>query len=704
MAGCLARYNAGAILTPAILDKFMKAPDLTRVRNIGIAAHVDAGKTTLTERALYYAGVSHKIGEVHEGAAHMDYLAEEQAHGITIMSALTRLPWQDHIIQLIDTPGHVDFTVEVERSMRVLDGCIIVLDGVRGVEPQTETVWRQRTRFQLPTLFFINKMDRPGADFERALETIRTRLGGEPVAVTVPLPQQGGVVHLIDKTLLTFGGDKGERVETTPCPDAVWEALRPLRESLLLTVAEMDDVLAEQVLSEQEPTAAAVWAALRQATLHGKAYPCFSGSALRNQGVQPLMDAVVKLLPAPTERPPAIAQRLDGGEEPIVMDANGPLVAVAFKVQLWEGRRHVFVRLYRGVLKSGDKVAIPGPGGKVEEERVARLFDVDANHKTRIEQAFAGEIVLLAGLRHATTGDTLCAPEHPLLLERIEAREPVLGLAIEPVSSEDEERLLEALDKLQQEDPTLRLEEDKETGQRILRGMGELHLQIACERLQREFNQSVRVGKPSVVVRETIAQSASAEALFQRVFEQDGKTLELKARARVTASPLPRGAGVTVTAQPTVLPPGAALTPVQAEAIAAGAQDGALSGPTEGAPLQDLDVRVDEVELFGAASNAQALRVAVAEAVRRAIVQAGEVVLRPIMFTEVIAPEEDIGAVLGDLQARHAMIHATTTLSGVTAITCDCALDRLLGYITELRSLTRGRGQFTMRFERFDVA
>jgi len=681
-----------------------KPPALAHVRNLGIAAHVDAGKTTLTERILYYAGVSHKIGEVHEGAAHMDYMAEEQVHGITIMSAVTKVPWQENMIQLIDTPGHVDFTIEVERSLRVLDGCIIVLDGVRGVEPQTETVWRQRTKFQLPALFFINKMDRPGADFGYALQTIRTRLAGEPVVVTAPLPEPGAVVHLIDKTLLTFKGEKGERVEAIPCPEAIWESLRAYRESLLLTVAEMDDALAEQVLAEQEPAADQIWNALRQATLQGKAYPCFAGSALRNQGVQPLMDAVIKLLPAPTERPPAIAQRLDGGEESVAMDPKGPLVALAFKVQLWEGRRHVFVRLYRGCLEAGDLVAIPGGQGQVEQERVARLFDVDANHKTRIEQACAGEIVLVAGLRHATTGDTLCDPNHPLLLERIEAREPVLGLAIEPASGEDEERLLEALDKLQQEDPTLRLEEDPETGQRILRGMGELHLQIACERLQREFNQAVRVGTPSIVIRETISQTTGGEALFHRLFEQEGKALELKARARVTVIPLPRGQGIKILSQPRVLPEGASLNSVQVEAVAAGAADGAVGGPVEGAPLQDLEVRVDEVELFGAASNAQALRVAVAEAVRRALAQAGGIVLRPIMFTEVVVPEEEVGAVLGDLQARHAVIHATTTLGGITAIRCDCALDRLLGYITALRSLTHGRGQFTMRFERFDVA
>ncbi len=681
-----------------------KAPDLSRVRNIGIAAHVDAGKTTLTERILYYAGVSHQIGEVHEGAAHMDYLAEEQVHGITIMSAVTRVPWQNHVIQLIDTPGHVDFTIEVERSMRVLDGCVIVLDGVRGVEPQTETVWRQRTRFKLPALFFINKMDRPGADFNRALETIRERLAGEPVAVTVPLPEQGAVVHLIDKTLLTFAGEKGEQVQAVPCPDAIWNSLRHHREGLLLAVAEVADALAEQVLADQEPAVADIWAALRQATLRGKAHPCFAGSALRNQGVQPLREGVVRLLPSPTERPPALAHRLDGGEEAVAMNPNGPLVALAFKVQLWEGRRHVFVRLYRGSLKPGDPVVIPGPDGALEKERVARLFDVDASRKTRLEQAFAGEIVLLAGLRRATTGDTLCDPDQLLLLERIEAREPVLGLAIEPVSSVDEERLLAALDKLQQEDPTLRLEEDKETGQRILRGMGELHLQIACERLQREFNQPVRVGTPSVVIRETISQSASGEALFHRMLEQEGKNLELKARARVIVMPLPRGTAVKVISQPQVLPEGASLSPLQAEAVEAGAGDGAISGPLEGALLQDLEVRVDAVELFGTASTPQALRVAVAEAVRRALAQAGAVVLRPLMFTEVVVPEEDVGSVLGDLQSRHAMIHATTTLSGITSITCDCALDRLLGYITALRSLTHGRGQFTMRFERFDVA
>ncbi|MDQ5907977.1 MAG: elongation factor [Pseudomonadota bacterium] len=683
-----------------------KSPDLARVRNIGIAAHVDAGKTTLTERMLYYAGVSHKIGEVHEGAAHMDYMVEEQTHGITITAAVTRLPWREHLIQLIDTPGHVDFTIEVERSMRVLDGCVIVLDGVRGVEPQTETVWRQRTRFRLPALFFINKLDRPGADFSRALATVQERLGVEPVAVTVPLPDYDGtVVHLIDKTCWRFAGERGELVEVTPCDAVTWERMRPWRESLLLAAAEMDDALAELVLAEEEPEPEAVWAALRQATLAGKAYPCFAGSALRNQGVQPVMDSVVRLLPSPTERPPSLAHRTDGREETVAMESSGPLAALAFKVQMWEGRRHVFARLYRGTLKPGDEVAIPGPNGTLRQERVARLFDVDAHHRTRLEEATAGQIVLMAGLRWATTGDTLCAPGYPLWLERIETREPVLGLAIEPYSSGDEEKLLEALDKLQQEDPTLRVEEDAETGQRVLRGMGELHLQIAGERLQREFNVPIRVGRPDVVTRETIERAAEADSLFHRVMEQpDGKRLEMRVWAKVAVEPLARGTGVTVMAEPQVRGTGAELSPPQREAVAGGAGDVLANGPVTGSALQDVRVRVLEVELFGALSSPQALRIAVAEAVRKALQRAGGLMLRPIMATEVVVPEHEVGTVMGDLQSRRAVIRDTTTLGDMTTIHCDCALDRLLGYITDLRGMTRGRGQFTMTFDRFDVA
>ncbi len=682
-----------------------KAPDLLCVRNIGIAAHIDAGKTTLTERMLYYAGVSHKIGEVHEGAAHMDYMAEEHRHGITITAAVTCLPWQAHLIQLIDTPGHVDFTIEVERAMRVLDGCVLVLDGVRGVEPQTETVWRQRTRFQLPTLFFVNKLDRPGANFDAVLATIGKQLGVEPVAVTVPLPEYDGtVIHLINKTRLYFEGEQGEIVRERPCDDALWEWARPWRESVLLAAAEMDDVLAEQVLGGQEPDPAHVWVALRQAVLAGKVYPCFAGSALRNQGVQPLMDSVIQLLPSPAERPPSMAKLPDGGEVEVAMDAKGAFVALAFKVQMWEGRRHVFARLYRGMLKPGDEIIIPDSGGTTRRERVARLFEVDANRKIRLEQAVAGQIVLLAGLRWASTGDTLCAPDQPLWLERIATHEPVLGLAIEPKSSIDEGKLLEALEKLQQEDPTLCVDEDQETGQRILRGMGELHLQIAAERLLREFNLDIRVGQPDVVLRETIEYSSEADSRFHRVVEQaDGKTLEMKAWVHVAVEPLARGAGVTIVIEPQVKPERAELHPEQQQALSDGIDDVLMSGAVTGRPMQDVAVRVHAVELFGILSSPQALRVAVAEALRQAFAQAGSLILRPMMANEVIVPESDIGTVLGDLQARHAVIHDTVSQGETTTIHCACALDRLLGYITDLRSMTHGRGQFTMRFDHFDV-
>lgn len=681
----------------------MKQPDFSDLRNIGIIAHVDAGKTTLTERILFYSGASHKIGEVHDGAAHMDYLEEEKAHGITITSAVTKAPWREHTIQLVDTPGHVDFTIEVERSMRVLDGCVVVLDGVRGVEPQTETVWRQRDRYALPALFFVNKMDRPGADFDHTLNSLRKRLHAVPAPVTVPLAEHNAVVHLIERQLLRFAGEQGEQVQTEICNDQLWEALRPYREALYLAAADADDELAERVLMGEEPEPQALWRGLRAATLTGRVQPCFGGSALRNLGVQPLLDAIIRLLPSPLDRPPSMAHRLDGSAESVVMEPKGPLAGLAFKVQMWEGRRHVFARIYRGTLKPGDEVLVPRPGGDSIKEHVARIFDVDADKRTHMQEAFAGQIVLLAGLRHVTTGDTLCSPKAPLALERIEAREPVLSLAIEPLAADQEKKLLEVLDKLVQEDPTLQVQEDPDTGQRLLRGMGELHLQILLERMQREFGLSLRSSRPAVALRVTPAGIASAQEVFAQALEGEQATREVKARARVSVRPLERRAGVRVVVEPTVAPPGASLSALQMEALAAGARDLLASDPVEGVPLQDLEIRVDEIELFGAASRPEALRVAVSRAVRKALLQAGGRLLRPIMRTEVVVPDESLGTVLGDLQARQASIQGTETEGSNVAIRCDVALDRLLGYSTDLRSMTRGRGQFTMEFDCFDT-
>jgi elongation factor G len=685
-----------------------KPSPLSHVRNIGIAAHVDAGKTTLTERILFYTGASHKIGEVHDGAAHMDYMAEEQRHGITITSAVTKAPWQGHLLQIVDTPGHVDFTVEVERSMRVLDGAILVIDGVRGVEPQTETVWRQRCRFNLPVLFFINKMDRPGADYRHSLASLRQRLGAEPVPVTVPLPEGAtrypSVVHLIEQRLIGFTGDQGTELIDEPCPDDIWELFADEREALLMACAEQDEDLADRVLSGEDPEPEELWTALRQGTLAGTHFPCFGGSALRNLGVQPLLDGVIKLLPAPLDRPPSLALRPDGSEEEVALDAKGSLVALAFKVQMWEGRRHVFARLYRSQLKPGDKVQFLTADGRILTEMVSRIFDVDAGRKTGLDLAKAGDIVLLAGLRHATTGDTLCTPGHLLRLERIEAREPVLGLAIEPTAGTDEDKLLEALQKVLEEDPTLRLEEDPETGQRLLRGMGELHLAIVIERLDREFRVGVRSGRPAVAVRETILGSGTGDQIHATPPIIEQKIPERRARVVVAVEARARGAGIQISDDiPEVLPAGATLNLEQAAAVRAGLHAALEAGPLLGTPVEDVAARILRVEVFGAASTPEALRAAAARAIHKALEEASPAPLKPLMALEVVAPEENLGAVLGDLQSRHALIRATRAEGDRITIDCEVALEKVLGYTTDLRSQTQGRGQFSMEFERFDL-
>jgi elongation factor G len=674
-------------------------PNLDRVRNIGIAAHVDAGKTTLTERILYYTGANHRIGEVHEAAAHMDYLPEEREHGITITTAVTRCPWKDHAIQVVDTPGHVDFTIEVERSMRVLDGAIIVMDGVRGVEPQTETVWRQAKQFDIPRLLFINKMDKPGADFFASLDMVEERLGGNPVPICIPL-EDGSVIDLVDQKHIRFSGNLGQDTTVGEIPEEHLDLVELYRESTLLAAAEEDEELEELVLMEEEVDPEQVWAALRKATIEGRIHPAFGGSSLRNWGVQPILDGVLKLLPSPKERPASSAKTLDGEECIVEMVNDGPMVALAFKVQMWEGRRHVFARIYRGTLKPGDKIRI---AGKDKEERVARVFDVDANTKKRLDHAEAGQIVLLAGLRFTTTGDTICSAEQELLLEAIEAKEPVLGLAIEAESTKDESKMLEAIAKVCEEDPTVRFEEDEETGQRILRGMGELHLQIIFERLQREFKLKIRAGRPRVTVRETISGSGSATITLDRTIRVGDKELKLKAKAKAVASPNVRGGGIDFTVQPSILPPGSSLSSDQLQAIESGVKDSLMGGPIEGAPLEDVKVQLEEVSLFEGASTPQALRIVAAQAVREALIDAGGIKLQPIMKIEVVVPDEYVGGVQGDLLSRHSIITGQKSSMGATSLLGECPLEKLLGYMTELRSMTRGRGTFTMEFSRFDA-
>jgi elongation factor G len=674
--------------------------ELGRVRNIGIAAHVDAGKTTLTERVLFYTGASYKIGEVHDGNTVTDWMPEEQEHGITITAAVVQCPWKDHLIQVVDTPGHVDFTIEVERSMRVLDGAIIVMDGVRGVEPQTETVWRQANKHRVPRLVFVNKMDRPGADFDRTLASIQSRLRDAPVPVAVPSPDERVVLHCIEQMAYSFSGERGEEVTRRPLADWEAEKLAPYRETLLLAMAEHDEALADKVLMEEEVSEKEVWAVLRRLTIEGKVRPVFSGSALRNWGVQVILDAVLKLLPNPLERPPSIAKRPDGTEEKVMMGVDGPLAGLVFKVQLFEGRRHCFVRLYRGRLEPGDEVRI---GTTDTVERAARVFEVNATKKGRLDRAEAGQIVLVAGLRWASTGDTLCSPDHPLLLERIDARDPVVGLAIEPKSTADEEKMVEVLRKVCEEDPTLRFEEDAETGQKILKGMGELHLQIVFERIAREFQLDLSVGKPRVVHRETVGSAASATGSVDRSIESGGQGLELKAQISARVEPAERGAGVSVRCEPVWEPADFTPTNEQRTAVEQGAKDALAGGPVEGSPLQDVNVSVERVTTFGPASSPQALRIAAATAVREALIKAGGRLMQPIMRLEVMVPEENTGTVLGDLQSRGAVILGHDPEGDTSRILAECGLGALIGYMTDLRSNTRGRGQFVMEFDRFDV-
>jgi elongation factor G len=674
---------------------------LERVRNIGIAAHVDAGKTTLTERVLYYTGASYKIGEVHDGSAHMDWQAEEQEHGITITAAVTQCPWKDHLIQIIDTPGHVDFTIEVERAMRVLDGAVIVMDGVRGVEPQTETVWRQANRFDVPRALFINKMDRPGADFDRALESVEARLGARVVPVCIPDPETLRVLHLIERQAYSFSGENGVDVTVSELTESEVEVVETYRETMLLALADFHDELADIVLMDEEPEPEMVWDALRHATSEGKLRPAFGGSALKNWGVQPLLDALLKIMPNPLQRPSSIGREPESGEMvEVQMDKKGSLVALAFKVQLFEGRRHVFVRIYRGTLKPGMEVSIAGQEGK---ERVARIFGVSANRKTRIDQAVAGQIVLLAGLRNATTGDTLCDADHPVLLEAIQARAPVLGLAIEPDSSKDAEKMLQVLGKITEEDPTLKFEEDEETGQSILSGMGELHLQITFERLKREFGLSLRVGRPRVVHRESVSKSVDVIGGVDRVLEAGEKRIELKASCEARVAPLGRGEGIRLTVEPVWNPGESEPSNEQRAAVEAGARDAVAGGPLEGAPLEDVAISIRQVFTFGSGSSPQALRIAAASAVRDALCQADPVLLQPVMKVEVVVPEENVGSVLGDLQSRSAMILGHASDNGVATIDAECGLTHLIGYATNLRSQTKGKGQFVMEFSRFDV-
>jgi elongation factor G len=691
--------TAPAEAKPAKLSK------LARTRNIGVVAHIDAGKTTVSERFLFYAGRIHKIGEVHDGEAQMDWMPQERERGITITAAATTIDWRGHEIHLIDTPGHVDFTIEVERSLRVLDGAVVVFCGVSGVEPQSETVWRQADGFRVPRLAFVNKMDRAGADFAAVVEEIRTRLGAKPVPIQLPIgaeDQFAGVVDLVSGKALYFSGEEDEAPREDDVPASMADAVAAARERLIEAAADFDDAIATAFLEGQPIETTALKAALRKATNATAIVPVLAGAALRNKGIQPLLDAVCDYLPSPLEVPP-VKGHVPGSEEEQSRppEDTAPFCALAFKVAMDEGRKTVYLRIYSGVLRPGDEIQ---NARTRRNDKIARLFSVHANRRERIERAGAGSIVVAMGLKDTGTGDTLCSPKAPIMLERIVAQEPVIARAIEPKTQAEKEKLDFGLAKLADEDPTFRSGEDAETGQTIIRGMGELHLDIMVDRLRREYGVEANVGRPQVVYRETLGKTGEGEARFERTLEDE--TLFGHARVRVAARPRGSGNSLRMALVKPEVPPGAPKVPEPPPAILEAAMEGAReamrSGP-QGYPFEDIEVVITGIEYRPDASTPAGQKAAVGEALRHASRDAGTRLLEPIMRVEVTAPEQHVGDVLGDLNARRAQIQDVGFRGALRVIVAKVPLRRMFGYSTDLRSATQGRASYSMQFEAYDA-
>jgi elongation factor G len=671
------------------------------IRNIGIMAHIDAGKTTLSERFLFAAGRTHKMGEVHDGAAVMDWMDLERERGITITSAVSTFEWAGHEIHLIDTPGHVDFTVEVERSLRVLDGAVVVFDAVNGVEPQSETVWRQADRYRVPRIALANKMDRVGADFEETLRSMRRHFPDHrSAAAQRPLGAGAafaGFEDLVGRRTIRFLDEDDPRAfETT---EGISPEGEEARRELLGILADVDDAAADALLGDVDLDGPALSAAVRRATLSGRFVPLLCGSALRNKGVPQVLDAVCAWLPSPLDVPSPRGVDSSGKEVAAPAPADdAPLVALAFKVSLLdELRRFVFLRVYSGRVTEGDEV---WNASQRRKERISRVLLMHASQKRRVPSLGAGQIFAVMGLKDTRTGDTLTSPGEDIVLERISGYEPVISAAVEARSLKDRELLLEALARVADEDPSFRFGENPDTGQLLVSGMGELHLEIVAERLRREFHLEVRTGEPQVLLRETITAPAEGEGRFERSLEDE----EIFGQATVRLAPLPRGQGFrfVLSEEARALP---FLRGETLEMAAAGAREAAETGVLEGHPLQDVEVTLTGATWREGASRPFVYKVAVADAVRDAATRAGPVLLQPIMRTEVVLPAEFLGEVLGSLDRRQgSVLDVSDRGEAVKVIEGEAPLRRMFGYATELRSLTQGRAVFTMGFDRFDRA
>jgi elongation factor G len=675
-----------------------QATALERVRNIGIMAHIDAGKTTTTERILYYTGRTHKMGEVHEGAATMDWMEQEQERGITITSAATTAFWRDHRINIIDTPGHVDFTVEVERSLRVLDGAVAVFDSVAGVQPQSETVWRQADKYAVPRIAFINKMDRTGADFFKAVESMVERLGANTVPVQIPVGQEEhhrGVVDLVEMKAITYADDLGANPEVSEIPAELLEQAQEYHHQLIDAIAEFDDELTEAFLEDETSvTPDLIRRALRTGTLQSQITPVLLGSAFKNKGVQPLLDAVIDYLPSPLDVP-AIRGRDPRTEHELSRHAaaDEPFAALAFKVMSdpYVGKLTYF-RVYSGTIKAGDRVVNTTTG---KTERISRILQMHANHREERDEISAGEIAAAVGLKATTTGDTLATETAPIVLESMDFPDPVISVAVEPKTKGDQDKLSQGLQRLAEEDPTFRVRTDEETGQTLIAGMGELHLEIIVDRLKREFKVDANVGRPQVAYRETIGQPV--QKIQGKFVRQTGGRGQY-GHAVIDMAPMPAGEGYEFVDKIV----GGKVPKEYIPSIDLGIQEAMESGVLAGYPVVDIKVELVDGSYHEVDSSEIAFKVAGSMAFKEAMKRAKPKLLEPMMAVEVVTPEDYLGDVMGNLNARRGRVESLEPSGNAQSIKAMVPLSEMFGYATDLRSMTQGRATFTMQFDHYE--
>lgn len=669
---------------------------LEKTRNIGIMAHIDAGKTTTTERILYYTGRIHKIGETHEGASQMDWMEQEQERGITITSAATTAQWNDHRINIIDTPGHVDFTVEVERSLRVLDGAVAVLDAQSGVEPQTETVWRQATTYGVPRIVFVNKMDKIGADFLYSVSTLHDRLQANAHPVQLPIGAEDnfvGIIDLIEMNATFYGDDLGTKIEVREIPDEYRDQAEEYHEKLLEAVAEVDEEIMEKYLGGEEISKEELKAAIRKATCNVEFFPVLCGSAFKNKGVQLMLDAVVDYLPAPTDVPSIKGTLPDTGEEVFRHSSDDePFSALAFKVMTdpFVGKL-TFFRVYSGTLSAGSYVK---NSTKDKRERIGRILQMHANHRKEIDMVYAGDIAAAVGLKDTTTGDTLCDDNNPVILESMEFPEPVIQLSVEPKSKADQDKMTTALQKLQEEDPTFRAHTDPETGQTIIEGMGELHLDIIVDRMKREFKVEANIGAPQVAYRETFRKSAQVQGKFVRQSGGRGQYGDVW----IEFSPNEEGKGFEF--ENAIV--GGVVPREYIPAIQSGLEDAMQRGVLAGYPLVDIKAKLYDGSYHDVDSSEMAFKVAASLALRNAASKCDPVLLEPVMKVEIVIPEEYLGDIMGQVTARRGRVEGMEARGNAQVVRAMVPLSEMFGYATALRSSTQGRGVFTMTFDHYE--